>query len=104
MVMVFTRENRGGSAPLNTQHAQDGEKGDEAVFIRGSITKEDPPNAHQAQHKGGGGGGCGLQFLLVRRRRRLSLLVRRRRLSLFVIVTDEDPPNAHQAGDGDHYS
>ena len=41
--------------PLNTQHAVEvevevevgGEA--EAVFIRGSITNEDPPNAHQEE-------------------------------------------------------
>ena len=48
------------------------EEEEEAVFIRGVNTNEDPPNAHQVQHRpvqaigamsaggGGGGGGGGL--------------------------------------------
>ena len=40
------------------------EEEEEAVFIRGVNTNEDPPNAHQAQH---------------RRRRRRSLLVNKER-------------------------
>ena len=42
VVVVFTRENRGGSAQ---------EEEEEDVFIRDSITNEDPPNAYQAQHR-----------------------------------------------------
>ena len=34
------------------------EEAEEAVFIRGVNTNEDPPNAHQAQHRPVGGGGC----------------------------------------------
>ena len=39
--------------PLNTQHAhvEEEEEEEEAVFIRGVNTNEDPPNAHQAQHR-----------------------------------------------------
>ena len=55
MVVVFTRENRGGSAqhatratPTRSSHRPMEE---EAVFIRGVNTNEDPPNAHQAQHQ-----------------------------------------------------
>ena len=46
VVVVLTRRNRGGSA----QHV-DKEHREEAVFTHESITKEDPPNAHQAQHR-----------------------------------------------------
>ena len=44
----LARENRVGS--VNTQEEEDEE---EAAFIRDFITKEGPPNAHQAR-----GGGC----------------------------------------------
>ena len=38
--------------PLNTQHARgEEEEEEEAVFISVVNTNEDPPNAHQAQHR-----------------------------------------------------
>ena len=37
--------------PLNTQQGEKEEEEEEAVFIRGVNTNEDPPNAHQAQHR-----------------------------------------------------
>ena len=43
VVVAYTRENRGGSA----QHATRATQMEEAVFIRASISKEDPSNAHQ---------------------------------------------------------
>ena len=56
---VFIREIRGGSsqhATRNTQHAphhpfKPRTEAEEAFFIRESIVKEDPPTAHQAQHR-----------------------------------------------------
>ena len=51
--MVFTRENRGGSAQHATRVTllQEEEEEEEAVFISVVNTNEDPPNAHQAQHR-----------------------------------------------------
>ena len=37
--------------PLNTQRVQREEEEEEAVFISVVNTNEDPPNAHQAQHR-----------------------------------------------------
>ena len=55
VVVVFTRENRGGSAQHATRatptRSSHGPMEEEAVFIRGVNTNEDPPNAHQAQHR-----------------------------------------------------
>ena len=44
--MVFTRDNRGRSA-----QEEEEEEEEEAVFISVVNTNEDPPNAHQAQHR-----------------------------------------------------
>ena len=51
--MVFTRESRGGiRSARNTRNIDPikPREEEEAVFIRDSVTNEDPPNAHQAQH------------------------------------------------------
>ena len=66
-VVVFTRENGGGiRSTHNTRNTdlfktrtdeslalcrQEEEEEEEAVFIRDSITNEDPLNAHQTQHR-----------------------------------------------------
>ena len=36
---------------FHSVRAQEEEEEEEAVFIRGVNTNEDPPNAHQAQHR-----------------------------------------------------
>ena len=43
VVVVFTREKSRGICSTGEE--------DEAVVTRESITKQDPPNAHQAQHR-----------------------------------------------------
>ena len=56
------------------------EEEEEAVFIRGVNTNEDPPDAHQAQHRPVQATGAEEEAVFVS-----------------VVNTNEDPPNAHQA-------
>ena len=52
MVVVFTRKIRGGQEEVVVLMVFTREKEkEEAVFTRESITKEDPPNAHQVHHR-----------------------------------------------------
>ena len=49
-VVLLERTSTGASTGNNTSTASD-EGEEESVFTRESITNEDPPNAHQAQHR-----------------------------------------------------
>jgi hypothetical protein len=73
--VVFTRENRGGSAQHTTRAGPEEEEG---VVVCTREIEGDPLNTQHAQEEEG--------------------------LSLFVIVTNEDPHNAHQASAPTVYS